>query len=323
MGLTSLLLIGVICLSSSLAFFNEFENLSDEFVVNDDLTAKLSNTFGVSDEPKTIKEAIDKSRTDVESYIKQTGSPGIVAGISVKGKNVWMEAFGETDVENGVKTHVESVWRLASISKSVTTSLVGKLIDQGKLDLDKSIHSYLSEDIFPRKKWNSKPVDITLKQVMSHMAGLRESVDPDDYDRVYRRANVTETIAQFKDAPLINEPGTVFAYSNFGFQIVGAIIESVMKVPYEHAINNLLRSELNMTSTFCERREFIIPRRARYYQLKAKRMLSVINADIMDDLVSVENWWPAGGLVSTVPDQLKFGNAMLKSYYGNGSYYVK
>ena len=96
-----------------------------------------------------------------------------------------------------------------------------------------------------------------------------------------------------------------------------------MKVPYEHAINNLLRSELNMTSTFCERREFIIPRRARGYQHKEEGMLPVINADIIDDLISVDNWWSAGGLVSTVPDQLKFGNAMLKSYQGKGLYCVK
>ena len=52
-------------------------------------------------------------------------------------------------------------------------------------------------------------------------------------------------------------------------------------------------------------------------------MLPVVNADIIDDLVSVDNWWPPGGLVSTVPDQLKFGNAMLKSYQGKGLYCVK
>jgi CubicO group peptidase (beta-lactamase class C family) len=226
-----------------------------------------------------------------------------------------MEAFGQSDVENNVHTHVDSVWRMGSISKSITSTLVGKLIDQGKLDLDKPIHEYLSEDIFPRKKWKSSPVNITLKQIMAHTAGLREST-LEDGDHIVRRNNVTETIAQFKDAPLIHEPGTVFAYSNYGWQIVGAVIESVMKIPYEQAINHLLKSELNMTSTFAERLEYIIPRRARYYMHNGKG-LSVINADILDQLVSLAGWWPAGGLVSTVPDQLKYGNIMLKSYYGN------
>ncbi len=203
MFLLGFILISVFCFSSSLKLQDEISHLSSQF-----LSGKLDSFQRPrSHVPMTGQDAKIKSRADVQKYLSSTGTPGIVAGISVNGKNVWMEAFGKSDVENNVDTHVDSVWRLGSISKSVTTALVGKLIDQGKLDLDKSIYDYLSEDIFPRKKWNSSLVDITLKQVMSHTGGLRITKVPDDVSHIERNANVTQTIAKFKNEPLIHEPG--------------------------------------------------------------------------------------------------------------------
>jgi len=83
--------------------------------------------------------------------------------------------------------------------------------------------------------------------------------------------------------------------------------------------------ELGMSSTFAERREMIIPHRARYY-LKNNDQISenwqnvtevkLLNAPIIDDLESFEHQLPSGGLLSTVPDLLKFGNYMLNSYKG-------
>ena len=83
--------------------------------------------------------------------------------------------------------------------------------------------------------------------------------------------------------------------------------------------------ELGMSSTFAERREMIIPHRTRYYlkndspiseNWKNVTKVELMNAPIVDDLLSVEAQWPSGGLVSTVPDLLKFGNYILNSYKG-------
>jgi CubicO group peptidase (beta-lactamase class C family) len=93
---------------------------------------------------------------------------------------------------------------------------------------------------------------------------------------------------------------------------------------YENAINKMFK-ELGMSSTFVERHEMIIPHRARYYlknnspineNWKNVTKVELMNAPIVDDLVSLEAQWPSGGLVSTVPDLFKFGNYMLNSYKG-------
>jgi serine beta-lactamase-like protein LACTB len=274
-----------------------------------------------------IKNSIKKINEDVEKARIAQMIPGLVAGISIKGKTVWTEAFGQTDIENNVKTRTDSVWRMASISKSLTSALVGELIEKGLIDLQKSIHHYLSAQIFPVKQWNGKNVTITVEQVMSHTAGLRNVKLPDDAEKIHNFKNVTQTLDQFKDDPLIFEPGTDFKYSNYDFQIIGAIIESVLNETYENAINKMF-NELGMSSTFAERHEMIIPHRVHYYMrsdspyiqyypnLIKSEKVEILNALIIDDLVSLEADWPAGGLVSTVPDLLKFGNYMLNSYKG-------
>jgi CubicO group peptidase (beta-lactamase class C family) len=273
-----------------------------------------------------INKAIQKSIDFIEKARYDELIPGVIAGISIKGKNVMTEAFGQTDIENDVKTHKDSVWRLGSISKSLTTLMIGRLIEKGLIDLEKSIHDYLSPKIFPIKQWNNKNVTITLKQVMSHTAGLKVTKIRDDFKNIYNLKNVTQNVELFKDEPLIFEPGTNFKYSNYGFQIIGAIIESVLNETYENAVNKMFK-ELGMSSTFAERHEMIIPRRARYYlkssfypnyveNWKNSTKVEILNAPIVDDLVSLEAYWPSGGLLSTLPDILKFGNYMLKSYKG-------
>jgi CubicO group peptidase (beta-lactamase class C family) len=162
---------------------------------------------------------------------------------------------------------------------------------------------------------------------MSHTAGLRITKLPDDFEKIYNFKNVTETVGQFKDEPLILEPGTKFEYSNYGFQIIGGIIESVLNETYENAMNKMFK-ELGMSSTFAERHEMIIPHRVRYYMKSDSfyiqyfqnttnsTKVQLLNSLIIDDLLSLEANWPSGGLGSTVPDLLKFGNYLLNSYKG-------
>jgi CubicO group peptidase (beta-lactamase class C family) len=91
-----------------------------------------------------IMNSIIKTREDIEKAKIEQMVPGLVAGISIKGKTDFTEAFGQTDIENDIKTRTDSVWRMASISKALTFILMAKLIEKGLIDLEKSIHHYLS-----------------------------------------------------------------------------------------------------------------------------------------------------------------------------------
>ncbi len=89
------------------------------FVSNQPLVGNSDPKKGfVCDSDRAIKRAIKKSEEDIKKFKMDEMVPGIVVGISIKGKNVWTKAFGHTDIENKIKTHKDSFWRMASISKS-------------------------------------------------------------------------------------------------------------------------------------------------------------------------------------------------------------
>ena len=294
----------------------------------DDWELKQFSTFGSklyyeSSDFNTTEDVIQEDRRRVKQWMSAERVPGAVFGLSIKGKTVWTEAFGQIDIENNVTTTKTSLWRLASISKTMTSSLVALLTERGLIDLNKSIHDYVSEDLFPRKTFFGKPVNITVRQLLSHTAGLRSLQLPEDFSKVIRASNISQSIAGLKNDRLLLRPGAHFLYSNYGFQLVGAIIESVLNNSFPNEIRKMFVS-LGMNSSFPDIRGRIHRNRPRYYQLSKNGNETVLqNADILDDLAVYEGWWAMGGLMSTVEDMLTFGNAWLSSYKGrNDSIFV-
>ncbi len=227
-----------------------------------------------------IKKAIQKSIDFIEKARSEELIPGVVAGISIKGKDIMTEAFGQTDIENDVKTYKVSVWRLGSISKSLTTLMIGRLIEKGIIGLEKSIYDYLSPKIFAIKQWNNKNVTITVKKVMSHTAGLRVTKIRDDFKNIYNLKNVIQNEELFKDESLIFELGIKFKYSNYGFQIIGAIIESVLNETYIYSKDNEIMSDSAMTKPVWVLSEA--------YQVFNKRFCKIFSMDKIDRIY-IEN----------------------------------
>ncbi|XP_022085351.1 serine beta-lactamase-like protein LACTB, mitochondrial isoform X2 [Acanthaster planci] len=118
-----------------------------------------------------LKEAMKRSRDLLQRAKDEVGSPGIVAAVSINGRLVWAEGIGYADVENRLPCSSDGVHRIASISKSLTMTAVAKLWEEGKLDLDQPIRHYVPE--FPEKEVDGKKVDITTRQLVSHLGGIR------------------------------------------------------------------------------------------------------------------------------------------------------
>lgn len=270
---------------------------------------------------KKMKKAIRDSRSLVDRFMTERSIPGLVIGVSFRGREVWVKGMGLSNVELGTKCRTDTVMRIASISKPITMLLVAKLIEDSKLDLDKSIHEYLTPQQFPVKKWKDKDVRITLRQLISHLGGIRHYKNPAsgsefDMPEYYNRtkySDVFESLNMFKADDLVAEPGTQFNYTSFGWTLVSAVIESVLPAGEsfgKYLINNVLRKELGMDSTYIDLNEPIIRERANNYFLT--------KGGVLTNCPSVENNYKiaGGGLLSTIPDLLKFGNVMMYSYRG-------
>ena len=248
--------------------------------------------------------------------------PGIVVGVSKSGKTVWTYSDGLADVENNVKCHQDTVMRIASISKPITTALLGHLLQQRKVGLDEPISKYLKQEQFPVKLWDGKKVEITLRQLASHCGGIRhyKKNDSKQSDSEYEFpemlikdhfSSVFDSLKIFKDDPLVAKPGTKYNYSTFGYTLLSAVIEAVVNEPFDKQLMNFVNKTLGMNNTFLDIHSTIIPNRCSFY-MKMKPNGKLINVPYVDNSYK----WAGGGLLSTVPDLIKFGNAMLYCFKG-------
>lgn len=117
------------------------------------------------------RDAIKVSRDLVERIKDEVGAPGLVVGVSVDGVKVWCEGIGYADLENRVPCSSETVMRIASISKPLTSAAAARLCEEGKLDLDVPVQKYVPE--FPQKQFDGQDVTITSRMLLSHLSGIR------------------------------------------------------------------------------------------------------------------------------------------------------
>ena len=168
----------------------------------------------------SYNDVIQKCRSKLEQWKTKECIPGMVVGVTVKGRPVWKYASGYSDIENNVPCTEDTMMRIASISKSVTSTFLMKMVEKNLLDLDKPIRTYLTSEQFPDKTWEDKPVEITLRQLCAHLGGIRHykklEKDADQQtaefltNKTYKTA--IESLAIFKDDPL-----SKFVCSNLSF----------------------------------------------------------------------------------------------------------
>lgn len=284
-----------------------------------EMPSMLVNSEQVTQNP-SVSQAIYKARELAYRLKDEVGAPGLVIGVSIDGKTVWLEGLGLADVENRVPCHPDTVMRIASISKSMTMAVVAKLWQQGKLDLDKPVQHYVPS--FPNKMFNKQEVTITTRQLVSHIAGIRHYRKPQENNNnknnekprtskeFYikdRYETVEDSLKLFKDDDLMFKPGESFLYTTHGWTLVSAVVEAVCKQAFTKVMLDFFQL-MGLKHTYLDESEPLIYNRARYYDKDKRGRLR--NVPYVDNSYK----WAGGGFLSTVGDLLHFGNAMLYSY---------
>lgn len=278
-----------------------------------------------------LEIAINYARELLMRKKDERGVPGIAVAVSVDGETVWAEGIGYADIENRVPCGSHTVMRIGSISKPIAMMTVAKLWEEGKIDLDKPIQEYVPS--FPKKTVNNKPVEITLRDLVSHVAGIRhyataktdppatpsrnehstDTQSPEFYS--YKKFSTTEeALEMFKNDPVLFEPGTKYHYTTFGWTLISAAVEGASKEPFASHLRRLLKM-LGMNNTFLDENEPIIYGRSRFYA--RDKLGSLVNTPCVDCSYK----WAGGGLLSTVDDLVRFGNAMLYCAQADGAKY--
>lgn len=268
----------------------------------------LSYTASVRAQPPREK-AIQQARKFADSLMKDQHIPGFSVAVALKGDVIWKEAFGYADLDNQVKATTDSRFRVGSVSKSITSVALGKMIDEGKINITENVQHYLPA--FPQKKYA-----ITLKQLVGHLAGIRHYRGNDSSDFIHKEHydDVTSSLTIFKNDSLLFEPGTAFNYSSYGFVLLSAAMEKAAGQKFPQLMEQELLKPLHMTKTIPDYQDSIINGRTSYYQWN-KSIQQVVRAPFED----VSYKWAGGGFLSTPTDLALMGSALLSGKFISSS----
>ncbi|XP_014677419.1 PREDICTED: serine beta-lactamase-like protein LACTB, mitochondrial [Priapulus caudatus] len=273
--------------------------------------AKHMNNEAVEEEPEIprsaglrLAEAVEKSK-DIARRIKdEVGAPGLVVAVGLNGKLVWVEGFGYSDVENRVQCHPDTVMRIASISKSITMTDVARLVEEGKLDLDAPLQKYVKD--FPEKTYNKQKVTITTRMLASHMSGIRHyEKELLENDKAKRTKKCTRRLGKFYRQRKVQSKK--FLYTTHGYTLISAVVEGASGQKFTRRLKRLF-DDLGMSNTQVDKPGHLIYHRSHYYRKNERGRL--VNAPYVD----LSSKWAGGGIVSTAPDLIAFGTAMLYSH---------
>lgn len=227
--------------------------------------------------------------------------PSLSIAVSREGKVLFTEAYGFADVENRVVATPQSVYRIGSITKTLTAVSIMVLAQNGTLDLDAPIQKYCPA--FPEKE-----LPITARLLLAHQGGVRDY----DYQRfkkeflsTTRYESLSDALSVFKNDPLVALPGAETHYSSFGYVLLGCALEGASGSPYDEVLKRRVLDPAGMTQTTLDYAERIVPYRVNGYGTAADR--SWTNAVCVD----LSDRFPAGGLLSTPRDLVAFGSALL------------
>jgi serine beta-lactamase-like protein LACTB len=225
--------------------------------------------------------------------------PGMSVAVAVDGKIVWAEGFGLADVEQCVPATPKTKFRIGSTSKPLTSAAAALLYEQGRIDLDAPIQRYVPS--FP-----DRGQIITTRELLGHLGGIRHYNAAEEIENQKQYSSVTESLARFKDDPLIAPPGTKWRYSTYGYVLVSAVIEGASGQDFLTFMHDTVFLPLGMTDTEADVNDHIIPNRARWYNLTSNG--SYRNSPYAD----LSYKWAGGGFLSTAEDLVRFGSALLK-----------
>lgn len=218
------------------------------------------------------EERISRIDDMLNEAVAQETIPGLVAMIVKDGRIIYHEAKGMSDVQSGSKMEKNSIFRIASQTKAITSTAIMMLWEEGKFRLDDPISKFIPEFKNPEvlngfrysdTTYSSRPADteITIRHLLTHTSGLGYGViDGDERMKmIYHKAGVTdlftteditieESVKRLAKLPLHHEPGVKFTYSE-GLDVLGYLVEVISGKPFDEFLKERIFDPLEMSDT--------------------------------------------------------------------------
>ena len=201
-------------------------------------------TVGVTaDRAQAPSASFDALAALVQTRMADLGIPGVALGI-VKDGQVRTRTFGVTNLDNPQPVTPDTVFALASITKTVVATAIMRLVEQGKLDLDAPVRRYLPDF---RIQDEALSREVAVWHLLTHTPGWEGQLTSTDLGA---RTLSTFVDVTMRDLPKIADPGQVWSYNNAGFNVAGRLIEVASGQTIHNALRSLVFQPLGLTRAF-------------------------------------------------------------------------
>ncbi|MEO6894527.1 MAG: serine hydrolase domain-containing protein [Ginsengibacter sp.] len=180
--------------------------------------------------------SVDQKATD---WMTKNKMPGLSLAVSKDGKLVYAKGYGEANTDTHEKVTTESQFRIASVSKLLTSVAIMKLVENGKVAMDQKVFGTngVLGTTYGTQPYNQYITDITISELLHHTGGgWGQDNDPAFFDITQDKpAIINYTL---NNIPLKRSPGSGFDYSNFGYMLLAQVVEKVSGKAYNQFVND-------------------------------------------------------------------------------------
>lgn len=249
-------------------------------------------TLSCTPEETHVKTTSDSLTISIDSIMNANylpNEPGAAMVVTKGGKEIYAKGFGIANLELEVPMTSDMIFRLGSITKQFTAVSILILEERGKLKVKDDIRQHLPD-------YPTHGKVITIENLLTHTSGIPSFTSfPNSMQIEQTKLTTSEILDLFKNKPLEFEPGERYSYSNSGYDVLGAIIESVSGMTYEEFVESEIFKKLGMNNSFYDHPEEIVKNKILGYD---KDSLGYKRADYMTMCAP----FSAGGLRSNVHD---------------------
>ncbi|MGD2123663.1 MAG: serine hydrolase domain-containing protein [Gemmatimonadota bacterium] len=243
-------------------------------------------------------EPIAAAQALIREIMEDQDVPGASVAVGIGDEIVWSEGFGWADLELGVPVTTLTKFRIGSVSKTLTASALGILLERGQLDLDVPIQEYVPD--FPEKRW-----PITTRQLGGHIAGIRHYRGRETFSSI-RYPTVESGLEIFANDSLLFEPETDYSYSSYGWNLLSAVLEQASSREFLGFMADEVFEPLGLRHTVADHTDSIVAYRTSFYE--QERGGGIVNAPYVDNSYK----WAGGGFLSTPEDLVRFAQAHMQ-----------
>src|SRR4030042_529292 len=257
----------------------------------------------------TGRKGSDKIDPLMVSYMEKYGAKAAVLAISNRGRIIYSKGYGWSDEKCKEPVEPNAVMRIASVSKPVTAAIIRKLIRENKISPETKVFPFLGEDFTSRIK-DDRLNKITVGDLLEHKGGWDRDIsfdpvfglpEPDANLPGFEKMEPKHLVAYMASRPLQFDPGTKSMYSNFGYVVLGQVVEKATGLSYKEYLHEKFLPLLQTTGIDVAGNE---PNKS-LHEVSYPKAGRSLNIKVMDG---------AGGLIASAPSLCTF----IKFYWISG-----